>query len=428
MQLNSFPQTQQSSISTERKIKIFDFLSTLNFSGKIIWRTNRGPEWVFFLDAGRVLYATGGKHPLKRWNRILHQQKLETSINTQLRQVGLNPSANLKLLDHEEYQQLCNLIQIGKLDQKIVAKLFYSILEETILDIFLSKDARFSIIEESSLPNSSRAVKLNEEKLFNAASLTWQRWQDSNLCDYLPDQVPVIRQPERIREKTNQQLFDVLVTLLDGRNTLRDLAIKMNRDIIQVTQALKSFIELGWVDLRDIPDIKPSASPKIAPTKTEPIKSNGTENPTSAPGSGESKDIPELKPDPNILVACVDDSPLVCQSMEQIIKSSGYQFLGILDPLRVLPTLLAKNPDIIFLDLVMPYTNGYEICSRLRKVSKFSTTPIVILSGNDGVVDQVKARLIGATDFVSKPVNPGIILKTISRYLMSSAPAYQSNR
>ena len=53
--------------------------------------------------------------------------------------------------------------------------------------------------------------------------------------------------------------------------------------------------------------------------------------------------------------------------------------------LRAIAMLLSRKPDLIFLDLVMPDTNGYEICGQLRKLTYFRQTPIIILTGNDGI-------------------------------------------
>jgi chemotaxis family two-component system response regulator PixG len=79
--------------------------------------------------------------------------------------------------------------------------------------------------------------------------------------------------------------------------------------------------------------------------------------------------------------------------------------------------MLARKPDVIFLDLVMPNTNGYEICAQLRKLSFFRNTPILILTGNDGIVDRVRAKLVGASDFLNKPVDAGIVLSVIRKHL-----------
>jgi chemotaxis family two-component system response regulator PixG len=65
----------------------------------------------------------------------------------------------------------------------------------------------------------------------------------------------------------------------------------------------------------------------------------------------------------------------------------------------------------------MPNANGYELCGQLRKLSLFRQTPIVILTGNDGIVDRVRAKMVGSTDFLSKPVNPDTVLTTIRKYL-----------
>jgi chemotaxis family two-component system response regulator PixG len=83
--------------------------------------------------------------------------------------------------------------------------------------------------------------------------------------------------------------------------------------------------------------------------------------------------------------------------------------------------LLSRKPDLIFLDLVMPNTNGYEICSQLRKVSAFRITPIIILTGNDGIIDRVRAKIVGASDFLSKPVDAETVLAVTSKHLNSNS-------
>jgi two-component system, chemotaxis family, response regulator PixG len=103
--------------------------------------------------------------------------------------------------------------------------------------------------------------------------------------------------------------------------------------------------------------------------------------------------------------------------MERIFRGAGYSYLGIQDSLRAVPQLLIHKPALIFLDLVMPSTNGYEVCSQLRKTSVFKETPIVILTGNDGIVDRVRAKVVGATDFLGKPVDGETVLAVTEQCL-----------
>jgi len=118
----------------------------------------------------------------------------------------------------------------------------------------------------------------------------------------------------------------------------------------------------------------------------------------------------------NILVACIDDSPAICQTLQSIVTPAGYRFLAITDPIKAIATILASKPDIIFLDLVMPNANGYEICASIRKLSFFRNTPIVILTSNDGMVERVRTKIVGATDFLSKPIQPDEVLNMISKH------------
>lgn len=109
--------------------------------------------------------------------------------------------------------------------------------------------------------------------------------------------------------------------------------------------------------------------------------------------------------------------------MQSLLSAAGYQFLGVDDAMRAFGILLARKPDLIFLDLVMPNANGYEICAQLRKLACFRNTPIVILTGNDGIVDRVRAKLVGASDFLSKPVDAGIVLSVIRKHLKQGVQA-----
>ncbi|MDR9403051.1 MAG: response regulator, partial [Halothece sp. Uz-M2-17] len=70
-----------------------------------------------------------------------------------------------------------------------------------------------------------------------------------------------------------------------------------------------------------------------------------------------------------------------------------------------------------FLDLIMPNTNGYEICTQLRRVSSLQEIPIIILTGKDGLIDRMRAKMVGATQYMSKPVDRSTILESVQKYL-----------
>jgi two-component system, chemotaxis family, response regulator PixG len=103
--------------------------------------------------------------------------------------------------------------------------------------------------------------------------------------------------------------------------------------------------------------------------------------------------------------------------MERILTEAGYGFVGIQDSIQALPTLIERKPSLIFLDLVMPVANGYEICAQIRRVSQFKDIPIVILTSNDGIIDRVRAKMVGSSGFLAKPVDADKVLAIARRCL-----------
>jgi chemotaxis family two-component system response regulator PixG len=84
--------------------------------------------------------------------------------------------------------------------------------------------------------------------------------------------------------------------------------------------------------------------------------------------------------------------------------------------------LIENKPDLIFLDLVMPIANGYEICTQIRRVSLFQTTPVIILTSNDGIVDRVRAKMVGSSGFLAKPIEREKVMTIVERYLEPPKP------
>ena len=222
-------------------------------------------------------------------------------------------------------------------------------------------------------------------------------WQVAKVADRSPDLAPTIRQREALKNKTSPQVYQNLSQLLDGNQTLRDLSVRMKRDVVTVTRSLMPYVQMGFVQLVAVSDIAPPAS---APVVQKLFATKAPKRPT---------------------IACIDDSPIICETMESIITEAGYNFVREMDGLRAIAILLSRKPDLIFLDLVMPNTNGYEICSQLRRLSFFKHTPIVILTGKDGIVDRVRAKMVGSTDFLAKPANPEQVLATIDKYVVQKA-------
>lgn len=381
--------------TASKQIRFLEKLKELRFSGELVLTTPQGQQSSFYLYEGNIMYATGGTHPVRRWQRNLAAHCPQLSAHNLVLPSNLGESNAGVMTTCWEYQ----LLSLGVAQQRIapqqVAQLIRAVVIEVLFDVAQAIRGTYQIKPSHSLPTP--LVLIDVQDAIAQVQQLWQAWQTQQLARYSPNSTPIIKQPEHLKEHTSAQVYQTLTYLLNGKRTLRDVAMLMKRDVLQVTRSLVPFIQSGLVELIRIPDLPVPVGAHIPDT---PVTSTTVRKP---------------------LIACVDDSPLVCQTMEALIGGAGYRFVGVQEGLRAIATMLARKPDVIFLDLVMPFTNGYEICAQLRKLSLFRNTPILILTGSDGVVDRVRAKLVGASDFLSKPVDGEKVLATIHKHLQQDA-------
>ena len=367
-------------------------LKQVQFTGRLLVKSSTKQEWTFYLYLGRILYATGGTHPVRRWQRNLTTYCPEIQCNQLNLPFDLSGSS-------WEYQLLYLWLKQQKITREQVAHVIQAIVAEVLFDCLQATQVTYQSKQENPLP--CQLLLIDGEQALTAAREIWQTWQSAKVTALSPLLAPVIKRSEELQQQTSASAYRQLTVLLNGQHTLRDLALKMKRQVVEVTCSLLPYIQVGVVELIEIPDLPPPIAHASVPVP--PVQ------------------IAHHKP----LIACIDDSPLICQTMEKIITEAGYQFVAVQDPLRAIATLLSRKPDLIFLDLVMPNLNGYEICARLRKISALCDTPIVILSGN--IIDRVRAKVVGSSDYLDKPVKSETVLTVISKHLSTKTGIPQLN-
>ena len=366
---------------------LFDTLKRLRFNGELVLRKPQGDRWTIYLHLGCAVFATGGNHPVKRWNRTLTTCLPELATDLSMEQSELSNIAPAACNRCWQYQLLYSWVKQGKISRQQATKIIWSTLVEVMFDITQTGNIDYEL--QPSKSSSNGIILIDGSRIIAEVKRQWLSWQAAKATDYSPNLAPIIRQPEQLQQNTSATVFEMLNQLLNGQQTLRDLALEMKRDTLSVTRSLLPYLQSGLVELINIPDLP------------EPVL-------------GPSADLRIQSP----LIACVDDSSLICNSLEKFMTAAGYRFVGINDPLKAFSMLLALKPDLIFLDLMMPNINGYELCDKLRRISVFRNTPIIILTGNDGVIDRVKTKLVGASDFLSKSnVDTQAVKETLQKHL-----------
>lgn len=114
-----------------------------------------------------------------------------------------------------------------------------------------------------------------------------------------------------------------------------------------------------------------------------------------------------------IKVLVVDDSQTVRKSAEIYLKKHQYQVMTAEDGFDALGKVVDFRPDLIVMDIMMPRLDGYQTCAIIRRNSEFRGTPIVMLSGKDGVFDRARGRLVGASDYITKPFEEQALIQSV---------------
>jgi two-component system, chemotaxis family, response regulator PixG len=362
-------------------------------NGQIEILTNTDQQWNIDFRVGRLVWATGGDHRFRRWQRLLRQFCPGIPPNSvQLREK--------EIFLHWEYLALNVLLKRQQISRETAAALVATNLTEIFFDL-LQASATVRQVSHT----TDRQARLDEpvaivspQDVFGGAVEQFQIWAKLGLNAVSPNMAPVIQNAEALAEATSPKTFQTFNSLLKGQLSLRDLAVIMRHSLPSLAQSLVTYLQRDLISLQPIADLP---TPFYAPNTAVPTKVA-----TNLP-----------------LVVCIDDSPQICYILEETLRGSGYRCLSIQDSVQALPTLIKNKPDLIFLDLVMPVANGYEICSQIRRVVAFRNVPIVILTGNDGVVDRVRAKTVGANDFLVKPVEPEKVLNMVRRYIAAKNTA-----
>jgi CheY-like chemotaxis protein len=116
-----------------------------------------------------------------------------------------------------------------------------------------------------------------------------------------------------------------------------------------------------------------------------------------------------------ILIA--DDSLVEIKILESILKTTGHQIIIARNGEEAEKMAQVVRPDLIFLDVVMPKKNGFQVCRALRQEPGFKTTPIVMLTSKSQDSDKYWGTQQGATEYVTKPYQAEQILEILIKYL-----------
>ena len=124
---------------------------------------------------------------------------------------------------------------------------------------------------------------------------------------------------------------------------------------------------------------------------------------------------------PTVLV--VDDSPAVRKLVQMTLRGRGYNIVTAFDGVAAIKEIARHEPWLILLDINMPRLDGYQLCSLIRKHERTRHIPVVLLSGNDGVFDPTRGKMVGCTSYIVKPFVPEALIEEVEKHIGEHAGA-----
>jgi len=119
-------------------------------------------------------------------------------------------------------------------------------------------------------------------------------------------------------------------------------------------------------------------------------------------------------------VMVVDDSKTIRRTAETLLRKEGFEVVTAMDGFEALGKIVDYQPDLIFLDIMMPRLDGYQTCALIKHHRIFRNTPVVMLSSRDGLFDRARGRVVGSDRYITKPFTKEDLLAVISDYGGSS--------
>ncbi len=337
--------------------------------------------FVFFLN-GQIIYATSGDSSLSRLSDYLRRYKVKVRLDDM-------QLASLASLNAPEYGYLWVLLEQNLINPTQARSIIHSLVYETVFDLLSLHQGSFVFDLGAALVPQLTTLQIAPTLTIIIKQV--QEWKQLYPHIQSPDQFLVLTDIAGLQASLPAATVTKLQHWTNGKISLRQLARYLNRDILTVAKAIYPYVQQGWVQL--------------------------VYSITSNQGIQKQDWGLSLRGSQRVRIVCIDDGTTCCETVKSILQPQGYEVIALNNPLEALSLVFQLKPDLILCDIAMPELDGYELCAMLRQSTAFRLVPIIMLTGKDGFIEQTRARMVGATDYLTKPFGYTELLILIQKSL-----------
>jgi twitching motility two-component system response regulator PilG len=358
--------------------KIMQEVVTRKLSGQLTISdyAKEGVSWQIYVGKGNFHFACSNHRKKERLSYLLRKFQPDLEI------LAWENS-------NSDYDYLCSYWRAEKLSLQDVRKLLFVTMREALVQVLAIAHAEIQIQEEIGL--DPILLSIGAKEIIQPVRAAIGQW--AQIRSSIPSLFHQLFLPSSKKlalafnlRTENKEIIEPLTKLLEKNLCLYQLASELNMDALLLANLLKPQVEQGIVTVTSFEDGGNSDRASEA-QKNRPV------------------------------VACIDDSQTVHRQVKLTLEAAGYEVLSLTEPARALTALARKPPELVLMDINMPDIDGYELCRLLRQSSLLQNIPIVMLTGRDGIVDRLRARVAGATDYMTKPIHAQNLIELVNKLL-----------
>lgn len=328
---------------------------------------DRNIQWIVYLGKGKIHFATCASRKRERLNYLLSQG---------FKQHNFYLPQELE----DDYQFIYKQWQEKHLNSQQVREILFSLTQEALIcclalpraevkyekivgldPLILNKSAKSLVESQKSQIRGWAQIRGNISSPFvRFHHIDWH-----SLSSYFADDLP------------QWQLLEKLKPYLDNHCSLYEIGTYSGEKVLNLGMLFQPLVNLNLIN------VKPPENHNIDTVE---------------------------KP----LVACIDDSQAIQRIVKMTLIAGGFEVVSITEPAKAMSMFVRQKPDLILMDINMPDIDGYKLAYMMRQSELLKDIPILMLTGRDGVLDRVKAKMIGAVGYICKPFNPQELIQTIN--------------
>jgi twitching motility two-component system response regulator PilG len=339
-------------------------------SGQLIIKDplDSSTTWEAYFGNGKLHFATSTLGQRERLTYLTKQYHPDFKLN----EFSVGQS---------DYQFICHQWQSGKLSLKQVRQLAFTCTQEAFVHIMAIGDAEMEFNLDAHLDVLILSASV-QQIITPTKKLIWQ-WQKIR--------AQITSPLVRIYLSNIDSLYQLLWQQLQSTKAIEAYQTALTQNLCLYSIATQLNIDVQQLSYMLLPLVK---------NRSAQISGHGTQ-----------------QQEERHLIACIDDSQTVQNSVRLTLESQGYEVISLLEPARSMTKLIRCHPMIILMDITMPEINGYELCQLLRKSPALKHVPIIMLTSRDSIFDRMKAKMVGANDYLTKPFTPTQLVNIVNKYV-----------